>query len=88
MKQPIWPLILILLSNGFTLPDDVLVDPSFADLSAEEIYSRLIQRKSDGANAPQQSPQPPGGVSKPELMICLFSFQALRTEVSGHLGGA
>ena len=36
----------ILLANGFMLPAGALVDSQFADLSAEEIYARLIQRKS------------------------------------------
>src|SRR5262249_43058959 len=31
----------ILLANGFTLPQDVLIDPAFSGLSAEEIYARL-----------------------------------------------
>ena len=48
----------ILIGNGFTLPSDALVDPSFADLSAEEIYSRLIQRKCNDANAPQSRQAP------------------------------
>ncbi len=51
----------ILIGNGFTLPSDVLIDPSFADLSAEEIYSRLIRRKGGAVNAPQESPQPAHG---------------------------
>lgn len=44
----------ILVGNGFTLPADVLIDPLFADLSAEEIYSRLIQRKGDGSKHSEQ----------------------------------
>jgi predicted metal-dependent peptidase len=58
----------ILIGNGFTLPADALVDPSFAGLSAEEIYSRLIQRKRDGEHGPEHSPQTPnaGGSSGPQ----------------------
>jgi predicted metal-dependent peptidase len=58
----------ILVGNGFTLPADALIDPSFAGLSAEEIYSRLIQRKRDSKHGPEHSPQPPnaGGSSGPQ----------------------
>jgi predicted metal-dependent peptidase len=46
----------ILIGNGITLPKDALIDPSFADLSAEEIYSRLKQgQDSRAAESPQQS---------------------------------
>ena len=47
----------ILLGNGFTLPAGALVDPAFSNLSAEEIYARLLQRGSGGAAAPKQEPQ-------------------------------
>jgi predicted metal-dependent peptidase len=44
----------ILLGNGFTLPAGALIDPTFNDLSAEEIYARLLQRRGGGAAAPKQ----------------------------------
>ena len=44
----------ILLGNGLTLPAGALIDPAFANLSAEEIYARLLRRKSEGASAAQQ----------------------------------
>ncbi|MGH9568904.1 MAG: vWA domain-containing protein [Candidatus Angelobacter sp.] len=48
----------ILVGNGFTLPDGALLDPAFADLSAEEIYARLLQRRSEDSSAgPKQPPQ-------------------------------
>ncbi|MGO8789935.1 MAG: DUF2201 family putative metallopeptidase [Terriglobia bacterium] len=48
----------ILVANGFTLPAGALIDPAFANLSAEEIYARLLRRRSEGASAaPQQAPQ-------------------------------
>jgi predicted metal-dependent peptidase len=51
----------ILVSNGFTLPDGALIDPAFDNLSAEEIYARLIQRNGDESSAtPEQTPQPTG----------------------------
>src|SRR6476646_6735176 len=46
----------ILIGNGFTLPAGALVDPSFGNLSAEEIYARLIQRPSGGSS---ETPSPP-----------------------------
>src|SRR5260221_8543680 len=46
----------ILISNGFTLPEGVLVDSSFNDLSAEEIYARLMNRSSNDGSSRQQSP--------------------------------
>jgi predicted metal-dependent peptidase len=56
----------ILLGNGFTLPAGALVDPAFNNLSAEEIYARLLQRRGGGGGAPKQEPQPtnaPGGMA-------------------------
>jgi predicted metal-dependent peptidase len=49
----------ILNANGFTLPAGALVDPAFANLSAEEIYARLLQRRSEGDVGPKQKPQRP-----------------------------
>lgn len=46
----------ILLGNGLTLPAGALIDPAFNNLSAEEIYNRLLQRSGGGA-APKQEPQ-------------------------------
>jgi predicted metal-dependent peptidase len=47
----------ILLANGFTLPAGALVDPAFNNLSAEEIYARLLQRRGGSGAAPKQEPQ-------------------------------
>ena len=47
----------ILLGNGLTLPVGALVDPAFNNLSAEEIYARLLQRRGGGGAAPKQKPQ-------------------------------
>src|SRR5260370_18136678 len=33
----------ILMGNGFTLPDGALFDPSFDNMSAEEIYARRLR---------------------------------------------
>ena len=44
----------IVLGNGLMLPAGALIDPAFANLSAEEIYARLLQRRSEGASAAQQ----------------------------------
>lgn len=46
----------ILIGNGFALPKGVLVDSSFNNLSAEEIYARLMQRASGGGSSSSQSP--------------------------------
>jgi predicted metal-dependent peptidase len=57
----------ILLASGVVLPAGVLVDPAFADLSAEEIYGRLINRSKSGG-APDSSGAPSGtsaGASQP-----------------------
>ncbi len=45
----------ILIGNGFTLPAGALIDPAFANLSAEEIYARLLRRRSEGASAAEAS---------------------------------
>jgi predicted metal-dependent peptidase len=49
----------ILVGNGFTLPSGALLDPLFENLSAEEIYARLIERsREESSPAPNQAPQP------------------------------
>jgi predicted metal-dependent peptidase len=45
----------ILIGNGMTLPKDALIDPSFADLSAEEIYARLMKQGHDSREARARS---------------------------------
>ena len=49
----------ILLASGVVLPAGVLVDPAFANLSAEEIYARLMNRRNSGG--PQDSTNKPSG---------------------------
>jgi predicted metal-dependent peptidase len=55
----------ILIGNGFVLPPGALVDPAFNNLSAEEIYARLLQRRSEenGATKPQQQTNAGGGTA-------------------------
>jgi len=53
-----------LIRNGITLPKDALVDPAFADLSAEEIYARLLKQRQDSGKSeasPEQGSQPGTG---------------------------
>jgi predicted metal-dependent peptidase len=47
----------ILIGNGFVLPAGALIDPTFNNLCAEEIYARLLRRTSEGNGAakPQQT---------------------------------
>ncbi|MBV9083611.1 MAG: hypothetical protein JOZ62_13105 [Acidobacteriaceae bacterium] len=49
----------ILLANGVVLPPGVLVDPAFAELSAEEIYARLMRARKSG-EAPDAADTAPG----------------------------
>lgn len=49
----------ILIANSFTLPAGALVDSSFANLSAEEIYARLSERTRSEASAIAKEPPPP-----------------------------
>jgi predicted metal-dependent peptidase len=52
----------ILIANSFTLPAGALIDPAFANLSAEEIYARLLQKRNGSNAATNQTPPPsPGG---------------------------
>jgi predicted metal-dependent peptidase len=46
----------LLFANGFVLPAGALIDPAFNNVSAEEIYARLLQRRREenGAAKPQQ----------------------------------
>ena len=49
----------ILVGNGFTLPTGALIDSSFGDLSAEEIYARLLRDKNDRSDSgSKQTAQP------------------------------
>ena len=47
----------ILIGNGFTLPVGALIEPGFENLSAEEIYARLLRRRSEGNGAPKPQQQ-------------------------------
>ena len=51
----------ILVGNGFTLPAGALIDPSFSDLSAEEIYARLLGDKNDQSDSEAAQTSQPGG---------------------------
>jgi len=51
----------ILVGNGFTLPAGALLDPAFNNLSAEEIYARLLQRTSGSRAGPKQEEQHASG---------------------------
>jgi predicted metal-dependent peptidase len=53
----------ILIANGFTLPAGALNDPVFANLSAEEIYARLLRKSTERGAAPKRAQQQlnPGG---------------------------
>ncbi len=55
----------ILIGNGFVLPAGALVDPAFKNLSAEEIYARLLQRRSEenGATKPKEQQNGGGGTA-------------------------
>ena len=55
----------ILLGNGFVLPPGALVDPAFNNLSAEEIYARLLQRRDEqnGGTQPKQQTNSGGGTA-------------------------
>jgi predicted metal-dependent peptidase len=51
----------LLVANGFSLPEGALIDPAFDNLSAEEIYARLLQGNGGSSGSEQtQSPQPQG----------------------------
>ena len=45
----------LLIANGFSLPAGALIDPAFDNLSAEEIYARLLQQNSDSSGGDQAS---------------------------------
>jgi predicted metal-dependent peptidase len=53
----------ILIGDGLVLPTGALVNPAFNNLSAEEIYARLLQRRSDenGGTEPKQHQTNAGG---------------------------
>jgi len=47
----------ILIGNGFALPAGALIDPTFKNLSAEEIYARLLQRRSEENGGTKPKPR-------------------------------
>jgi predicted metal-dependent peptidase len=55
----------ILIGNGFVLPAGALIEPAFANLSAEEIYARLLQRRSqeNAGTKPKQQTNAGGGAA-------------------------
>src|SRR5437016_8037510 len=54
----------IIIKNGLALPDGVLNDPQYTDLSAEEIYSRLLKNGSGGEPGAKSSQPSPSGSSQ------------------------
>ena len=50
----------ILIDAGFTLPKDGLISPAFANMSAEEIYSKLPDNPNNGGNQGQGNGQGSG----------------------------
>jgi predicted metal-dependent peptidase len=52
----------ILTNSGMTLPKDALLDSAYNDLSAEEIYARLMEQAEDGGCSSAQ-PHPPSGAA-------------------------
>ena len=56
----------LLIGNAFTLPAGALIDPVFTNLSAEEIYARLLRKRAEcrsGSNQGQQQTSPGGGTA-------------------------
>jgi predicted metal-dependent peptidase len=54
----------LLVANGFSLPAGALIDAAFDNLSAEEIYARLLQKNSGSAGGERtESSQPQGAGS-------------------------
>jgi predicted metal-dependent peptidase len=53
----------LVLGNGLTLPAGALVRAEYEGLSAEEIYSRLLDENGSGGGSPQSQPQPSDGGS-------------------------
>jgi predicted metal-dependent peptidase len=47
----------LLTANGFTLPAGALIDPAYANLSAEEIYARLLRERTEAGAGSNQTPQ-------------------------------
>ena len=47
----------ILIRNGFTLPAGALNDAAFVNLSAEEIYARLLRKRGEDSAPPKRAPQ-------------------------------
>jgi len=51
----------LLVANGFSLPAGALIDPAFDNLSAEEIYARLLKRNNGSSSVEKtQLSQPQG----------------------------
>jgi predicted metal-dependent peptidase len=57
---------LVLSRSGFDMPDCALMDPQYADMNAEEIYTRVKRPKrqsgGSGENGKQQTAPDPGGM--------------------------
>ena len=51
----------LLVANGFSLPVGALIDPAFDNLSAEEIYARLLQGNGGSSSSEQTQSQQPQG---------------------------
>ena len=78
----------ILLGNGLTLPAGALIDSAFANLSAEEIYARLLRRRSEGersseAAAADECWRGDGYASARDRRHCALQSEARRLSRAG-----
>ena len=51
----------VLIDNGFTLPEEALLDPAYSGMSAEAIYNRLPPDQSGGGGQDGTEPNPDPG---------------------------
>jgi predicted metal-dependent peptidase len=63
----------LLVANGFSLPAGALIDPAFVNLSAEEIYARLLQKNSGSCVGEQTRSSRPRGSGSGEAAAQLGS---------------
>jgi predicted metal-dependent peptidase len=72
----------LLIANGFALPAGALIDPAFDNLSAEDIYARLLQQSGGTAGSNQAAQQAPAGEGAPGTTAPASSNGAAKTGAS------
>jgi predicted metal-dependent peptidase len=79
---------LLLVAEGFTLPNGALLDSAFSDMSAEQVYAARKQAKQNGNGQPNGSPSTPTSGNGPQANVGQGNASTGRFTQPGQTGQA